>query len=224
LPEQRRVVSRRRPARAITRGPVAALVMAVTALGIASCGDQEPFADAPPQTTPSFTVLDTSPGGSGTPDSAAAPGAESTPEVDSPAATQPGSPAEEPSPAGVTPDDVTKKRERPHSLSERVAADETAKLNVRTMVSIIEGCHSGRDTYKACNSHGELGSPKVLGLTIGKRRGDVQINASDNGFRITGISMSGAKFTMARGPKGDRFKCIAGRMPGACPPDRAWSF
>lgn len=185
-------------------------------------GGGEPAADGPPQTTPAFTVGDASPS---TPDPAAAPATDApTPEPDSPAATQPGSPAEDPSPAGVTPDDVSKKRERPHSLSERVAADETAKLNVRTMVSIVEGCHSGRDTYKACNSHEELGSPKVLGLTIGKRRGDVQINASDNGFRITGISMSGAKFTMARGPNGDRFKCIAGRMPGACPPDRTWSF
>ncbi len=231
-----------RPARALASGALGRAAVATSiavTLAFSSCGgsSEAPFAGQPqgedgaPLTTtaPGEPAIATPPVASSptTPNATTptTPGESTPPASPVPATTAPANPpADNPSPAGTVPDAATKAGKRPRSLSQRIAADTTAKLNVRTMVSIIEGCHSGRDTYKACNTHKELGSPTLLGLTIGKKRGEVQISATDNGFRITGHSMSGAKFTVARGPKGDRFKCISGRMPGACPADRTWSF
>ncbi|MBJ7472659.1 MAG: hypothetical protein JHD16_15235, partial [Solirubrobacteraceae bacterium] len=137
----------------------------------------------------------------------------------------PTTPAQVPSPSGTTPTDTPPGKD-PGDLSseERIAADQTAMLNARTMVSVIEGCHSGRESYRDCNSHEELGDPETLGLKIGKKLGQVQISATENGFRVTAFSRSGAKFTVARGPLGDRFKCLTGEKPGACPKNRRWSW
>jgi hypothetical protein len=136
----------------------------------------------------------------------------------------PSSPGEAPAPAGGTKPSGSKRGPEPTDLAGRIAADKTAMINVRTMVSVIEGCHSGHTSYRDCNTHQELGSPELLGLEIGKKTGQVQISATTNGFRLTARSLSGAKFTVARGPKGDRFKCIAGPHPGACPEDRTWTW
>ena len=137
----------------------------------------------------------------------------------------PTTPAEVPSPSGTTPTPPPKgKSASDMTPEELLAADQTAMLNARTMVSVIEGCHSGRESYRDCNSHEELGDPATLGLQIGKKPGEVQISATENGFRVTAHSLSGAKFTVARGPKGDRFKCISGPNEGACGKDRSWSW
>ncbi len=197
------------------RAPVALLAVA-TALLLASCGggNDSPFGNpnAPAPTAPTTG-----------PQTAAAPVKPSTPVE--PLEPLPTTPAEVASPTGTTPTKVPDGK-TPSQLTEeeRIAADQTAMLNARTMVSIIEGCHSGRDTYRDCNTHEELGDPQTLGLHIGKKLGEVQISATDNGFRITARSESGAKFTVARGPSGDRFKCLAGPKPGACPEDRRWSW
>lgn len=113
---------------------------------------------------------------------------------------------------------------RPNTNAERIAADKRAMLNLRTMVSIIEGCNSGRESYAKCNTHGELGAPEILGLEIGRAEGQIQISATRRGFRLTTVSRSGTKFTMARGPAGDRFRCIPGPDPGACPASRTWGW
>lgn len=112
----------------------------------------------------------------------------------------------------------------PSNRAERIAADKRAMLDLRTMVSIIEGCNSGRESYERCNTHSELGGPEVLGLEIGRQSGQIQVSATRRGFRITTVSRSGAKFTMARGPAGDRFRCIPGPQPGACPASRTWGW
>lgn len=212
-----------RPRAPIARpGGASALVatLAVAAsLILAGCGDSEPpFAQAPE--VPASTA----------PGDAAVPGTEPGAAVDGPPLPDPlpANPGSAPGPGGTVPAPPTVsadgKVRRPETAEERIAADQTAMLNARTMVSVVEGCHSGRDTYKSCNSHEDLGSAEQLGLAIGKRRGQVQISASDNGFRITARSLSGAKFTVARGPKGDRFQCLPGDEPGACPPDGTWSW
>jgi hypothetical protein len=124
---------------------------------------------------------------------------------------------EAPIQAGTTPPDAP--------AADAVRQDQEAMLSVRQMVSLIEGCRSGRAGYDDCDTHDELGTPEVIGVTIGDQVGEVQVFASPKAFRITARSESGAKFTMARGPKGDRFRCIP--VPaggGACPSDRTWAF
>lgn len=194
---------------------MAVLLAIGAALTLAACGGNDsPFGDpnAPAPTAPDAPPV--------------AATAEPTPSTPvAPLEPLPTTPAEVPSPSGTTPTPPPKgKSASDMSNDELVAADQTAMLNARTMVSVIEGCHSGRESYRDCNSHEELGDPATLGLKIGKRPGQVQISATENGFRVTAYSLSGGKFTVARGPKGDRFKCIASEFGGACPDDRTWSW
>jgi hypothetical protein len=191
------------------RGLLAATVL--TTLTLAACGGGgSPFDAGPSRTTPAPIATGSAPAPTPT-----------GPQV----APLPTTPAAAPAPAGgpTTPGTVDQ-HGKPTDLAGRIAADKTAMLNVRTMVSVIEGCHSGRTSYRDCNTHEELGSSELLGLEIGKKIGQVQISATTNGFRITARSLSGAKFTVARGPKGDRFKCLAGPHPGACPENRTWAW
>lgn len=194
----------------------ARLLAVAAALTLAACGgtNEGPFGNPnePAPTAPTTGAQ-----------TATAPVKPSTPVE--PLQPLPTTPAQVPSPAGTTPTKMPPGK-TPSELTaeERIAADQTAMLNARTMVSLIEGCHSGRQSYRDCNTHEELGDPATLGLEIGKRLGQVQISATENGFRITARSESGAKFTVARGPSGDRFKCLAGPKPGACGEDRKWSW
>lgn len=192
-------------------------VVAALTLPLASCGGGEnPFGD--PNAAAPTAPTDVAP-----PTSEAPVPAASTPVE--PLDPLPTTPADAPSPNGTTPKAAPSGKDpAEYTPEELLDADQTAMLNARTMVSVIEGCHSGRQSYKDCNTHDELGDPSTLGLEIGKKPGQVQISATDNGFRITAHSMSGAKFTVARGPSGDRFKCISGPRPSACPEDRKWSW
>lgn len=199
-------------------------------LTLGACGNREPFGDAGSGDTAAVAPTDgrgdsgVPPSGTGLATSAAPPSTSATVDRTDPQPELPSTPANAPAPGGTTAAVGTQHGPTPTTLAGRIAADKTAMLNVRTMVSVIEGCHSGRPSYRDCNTHGELGSPQILGVEIGKRRGQVQIAATENGFRMTARSLSGAKFTVARGPKGDRFKCIPGAQPGACPADRTWSW
>lgn len=194
-------------------------VTALLVLPLASCGGggENPFGD-PNAAAPTAPTNVTPPASE-----APAPPESSTPVE--PLDPLPTTPAQAPSPNGTTPTAAPAGKDpADYSKDELLEADQTAMLNARTMVSVIEGCHSGRQSYKDCNSHEELGDPATVGLTIGKKPGQVQISATDNGFRITAYSLSGAKFTVARGPRGDRFKCLSGPRPSACPEDRKWSW
>lgn len=194
-------------------------VAALLVLPLASCGGSEnPFGDpnAEAPTAPTDVAPPTSVDGTEAPES-------STPVE--PLEPLPTTPAQAPSPNGTTPSSPPSGKDpADYSKEELLEADQTAMLNARTMVSVIEGCHSGRQSYKDCNTHEELGDERTLGLAIGKQPGKVQISATENGFRVTAYSLSGAKFTVARGPRGDRFKCLSGPRPSACPEDRTWSW
>ncbi|MDQ8043726.1 MAG: hypothetical protein AAGC46_08250 [Solirubrobacteraceae bacterium] len=233
-PATRPAADRPRAARLLACGALAAV------LTLSACGGRNPFeakagkgADAAPPAATSSNDSVVPPSTAGIPQGAtpapAASPASTSPSGDSPVDRTPQPPlpstaANAPAPAGTTAAVGTQHGPTPTTLAGRISADKTAMLNVRTMVSVIEGCHSGRPSYRDCNTHAELGSPQILGVEIGKRRGQVQIAATKNGFRMTARSLSGAKFTVARGPKGDRFKCIPGPKPGACPESRTWSW
>ena len=201
----------------------------VAAVSLSACGGRDPFqADSAKQTTAAdgataadSAVAATTVGGAGTTVAKRPAGIPPHHKM----APLPTTPGDAPSPAGTTPGGWgVRHGTPPTTLAGRIAADETAMLNVRTMVSIVEGCHSGHASYRDCNTHKKLGSPAALGVTIGPSRGQVQITASKHGFRMTGKSLSGAKFTVARGPRGDRFKCIPGPKPGACPTSGTWNW
>ncbi len=207
-----------RESRALHRWIAAVIVSSTLALAACGGGNESPFGD--PNAAAPTAPTTGGPQGAET----AEPPVEPTTPV-KPLEPLPTTPAQVPSPGGTTPTKAPEGK-TPSQLTpeERIAADQTAMLNARTMVSVIEGCHSGSTSYRDCNSHEELGDPATLGLQIGKRLGQVQISATDRGFRVTARSESGAKFTVARGPSGDRFKCLAGPKPGACPEDRKWSW
>lgn len=233
LPAFHPLADHRRTARFVACGAL------VATLTLSACGGRNPFEAkgtdaAPPAATssndsvvpPSTAVVTPHAAVSTTPaaTSSTSPYADESPVDAKPQPPLPKTAANAPAPAGTTAAIGTVHRVNPTTLAARISADKTAMLNVRTMVSVVEGCHSGRPSYRDCNTHRELGSPQILGVEIGKRRGQVQISATEHGFRMTARSASGAKFTVARGPKGDRFSCIPGPKPGACPETRTWTW
>ncbi|MFT4035460.1 MAG: hypothetical protein QM679_07785 [Patulibacter sp.] len=134
-------------------------------------------------------------------------------------------PADAPSPGGTNPDGSTLGTTADDdAASEAVRQDNAAMLTLRTALSIIEGCHSGRRTYVDCDEQAELGSAKQLGVTFGTADGGVQVFASPRSVRLTTRSASGARYTVARSTAGDRFSCQPGLQGGACPDTRTWSW
>lgn len=137
-------------------------------------------------------------------------------------------PADAPSPGGTNPDGSTFGTTAPQPRSEAVKQDGAAMLVLRTAMSIIEGCHSGRPSYAECDEQRDLGARDELGVIFspdGIRPLEVKASGSPKSVRITTRSESGARFTVARGPNGDRFSCTpAPEGGGACPESRTWSW
>lgn len=103
-------------------------------------------------------------------------------------------------------------------------ADADAKRSLRQMVSVIEGCRSGRESYRECTTHEDLGSAALIGETIGDGPGEVSISGTGKEtFRMTARSRSGVKFTIARSPKGERRRCTPPGK-GACPASGDWDW
>ena len=133
-------------------------------------------------------------------------------------------PAQAPSPAGTSSDGSTVGATTPDDASEAVKQDRVAMLALRTTISVVEGCHSGRSTYQQCDEQSELGAPDETGVVIGTGVGEVKLSATPKSIRATTRSKSGARFTVGRSPKGDRFSCQAGPTPGACPDTGTWTW
>lgn len=197
--------------------PLLALVVALSA-GLAACDDPQPWED---QLAKQATTATTSPRPS-TPAPPAAPLARTPvrPAKPKPVPATPAPDATTPSDAPATSQSAGQSR----AFAKRVAQDQRAMLALRTMVSAIEGCRSGRASYLDCDTHEELGGSEQLGEALGTGPGQVKITAGVRGFRVTAFSRSGAKFTVARSPSGDRFKCVPDPKPGACPAARSWSW
>lgn len=135
------------------------------------------------------------------------------------------SPADAPSPAGTSPDGSTVVgTTTDDTASQAVKDDRAAMVDIRTAVSIIEGCHSGRPSYLDCDEQAELGARDEIGITFGSGTGEANVAATPKSIRVTIRSKSGARFTVARSPKGDRFSCAPGPQPGACPDTGTWTW
>ncbi|MEH3052741.1 MAG: hypothetical protein PGN13_01880 [Patulibacter minatonensis] len=132
-----------------------------------------------------------------------APAATSAPDEPARAST----PADAPSPAGTNPDGSSFGNATDASRTKVDAQDGAATLVLRTAMSIIEGCHSGRPSYASCDEQADLGARDKLGLVLGDGVEEVQVSASPRSVRLTTKSKSGARFTVARSPAGDRFSC-----------------
>lgn len=107
-----------------------------------------------------------------------------------------------------------------------IRQDRQARLLLRTAVSILEGCHAGRADYSQCDEQDELGPPEQVGITLGEQLGQVKLTASPNAFRVSTVSASGNRFTVARSPSGERLRCLRSdpAVGGACPPDGNWNW
>ena len=237
------VVSRSQAHGILPRSAAAVGLLALS-LGLAACDDptpweqdnapkqeqREPAAPAAPAAQSSGTD-ETASGGpqatdaSGAPVTAAPPAADDAP----PAAdeSQPSSPGEDataPSPTPTSPETNTAAPSDTAVRAKNVKRDQRAMLASRTMVAAIEGCRAGRESYLDCDTAEELGGATGVGKALGEGPGKIKITASQNGFRVTAYSRSGAKFTVARGPSGDRFRCTPAAEPGACTASRSWSW
>lgn len=72
-------------------------------------------------------------------------------------------PADAPSPGGTTPDGAVIGTTAPDESPQAVQQDRAAMLLLRTAVSIVESCKSGRQTYTECDEQRELGARDQLG-------------------------------------------------------------
>ena len=202
MPEHRRLITSRTGLRSAAL--VAALIMA-------GCGGEAPWNEA---------ERDNPPPAATTP--AAEPGPAAGDEDDAPEpAPAPTSTTPAPDPAGGDADDGGKQPDGPPNPV-ALRHDRKALGVMRTMVSAVEGCRSGRERYADCDAEDELGASGLRGAKIGDGVNEAQITAGTDGFRMTVRSRSGAKFTVARGPSGERLKCVAGPDRGVCGPDRRW--
>jgi hypothetical protein len=134
-------------------------------------------------------------------------------------------PADAPSPGGTNPDGSSFGTTDTQPKDAAVKQDLATMLLLRTAMSTIEGCHSGRASYSDCDEQRELGARDELGIVFGTEPGAVKVSASPKSVRLTGRSESGARFTVARSLKGDRFSCQPGPAGGgACPDTRTWAW
>jgi hypothetical protein len=154
-------------------------------------------------------------------DASVAPAATSVPN-EPPRASTPG---DAPSPGGTTPDGAVIGTTAPDESPKAAQQDRAAMLLLRTAVSIVEGCKSGRQSYADCDEQRELGARDEIGVIFSDGGvGTVKVSASPQSIRVTTRSESGARFTVARSPRGDRFSCTTGVTQGVCSPDGTWSW
>lgn len=134
-------------------------------------------------------------------------------------------PADAPSPGGTTSDGAVVGTTAPDDSPQAVQQDRAAMLLLRTAVSIVESCKSGRQAYTDCDEQRELGARDQLGVIFADGGvGTVKVSASPQSIRVTTRSESGGRFTVARSPRGDRFSCTTGVAEGMCSADGTWSW
>ncbi|MBO9533005.1 MAG: hypothetical protein J7513_08535 [Solirubrobacteraceae bacterium] len=136
-------------------------------------------------------------------------------------------PADAPSPGGTNPDGSTFGTTAEQPKTDAIKQDNAAMLVLRTAMSIIEGCHSGRPSYAECDEQRDLGSRDEVGVIFsdGIRPLEVKASGTPKSVRLTTRSESGARFTVGRSPNGDRFSCTpAPEGGGACPESGTWSW
>jgi type IV pilus assembly protein PilA len=92
--------------------------------------------------------------------------------------------------------------------------DAEAKSNVRNLVSHMESCFTGTETYAGCDTSSDVTSS---GIKIGSAAGEVTITPNAAvGYTLVGLSKSTNTFTYTKSATGGARTCTPAGGGGGC--------
>ncbi|HEU0024945.1 MAG TPA: type II secretion system protein [Thermoleophilaceae bacterium] len=98
--------------------------------------------------------------------------------------------------------------------------DADAKSNARNMVSQLESCFAGQQTYVGCNTGQDVTGS---GITIGTANGEVSLpTLAVDGYVVVGHSESSNKFTITKTGGGAPVRSCTAAGSGACQTGGKW--
>src|SRR4051794_7358897 len=97
--------------------------------------------------------------------------------------------------------------------------DASAKSDARNLVSHMESCYAGSETYANCQTSQDV---TESGISLGSGTGQAQISGNDaSGYTIVGHSKSGNDFTIQKSGANVTRSCTS-TGKGACPSGGSW--
>lgn len=97
--------------------------------------------------------------------------------------------------------------------------DAEAKSNARNIVSQMESCYAGSETYANCETSQDV---TESGIDVGSNPGEVTIsNNTAAGYTVIGNSKSTNDFTIAKAG-GNVTRTCSTQGKGACPSNGSW--
>lgn len=98
--------------------------------------------------------------------------------------------------------------------------DASAKSDARNLVSHLESCFAGSETYVGCNTSQDV---TESGITLGSAVGQAELSGlSANGYTIVGHSKSANDFTIAKTGGSTITRSCTSTGKGACPSSGSW--
>jgi type IV pilus assembly protein PilA len=98
--------------------------------------------------------------------------------------------------------------------------DASAKSDARNLVSHLESCFAGSETYVGCNTSQDV---TESGITLGTAVGQAELSGlSANGYTIVGHSKSANDFTIAKTGGSTITRSCTSTGKGACPSSGSW--
>ncbi len=99
--------------------------------------------------------------------------------------------------------------------------DASAKSNARNLVSQVESCFAGSQTYVGCETSQEVTEG---GLTLGSGLGQAEVSGNTaTGYTVVGHSKSTNNFTIAKSAGGSTItRACTSTSKGACPSSGSW--
>ncbi len=98
--------------------------------------------------------------------------------------------------------------------------DASAKSDARNLVSHMESCFAGTETYVGCQTSQDV---TESGITIGTGVGQAEISGNTvNGYTIVGHSKSTNNFTIAKSNGSTITRSCTSTGKGACPSSGSW--
>jgi len=98
--------------------------------------------------------------------------------------------------------------------------DADAKSNARNMVSQLESCFAGQQTYAGCDTGSDVTGS---GIALGSGNGQVALSGlSATGYTVVGNSESGNKFSIVKAAGGAPTRSCTTAGSGACQTGGKW--
>jgi type IV pilus assembly protein PilA len=98
--------------------------------------------------------------------------------------------------------------------------DASAKSDARNLVSSIESCFAGTETYAGCDTSQDV---TESGITLGSGVGQAEISGtSANGYTIVAHSKSSNNYTIAKTNGSTITRSCTSTGKGACPSAGSW--